>query len=160
MQASVTLTDKGAARVRGGLPWVYASDVAQAAGASADLVELRDRRGTSLGTALWSANSPIPVRVLDRGSVTLDEALLGARVAAALERRRRDGFHTDARDGGAARLIHGEADALPGLVVDRYADVLALQTTAPAMDRREAMCAALVARATGARLVVARDDGS
>jgi 23S rRNA (cytosine1962-C5)-methyltransferase len=161
----VTLTDKGAARVRGGLPWVYAADVVvpeedTTKDVANETVELRDKRGARLGTGLWSPKSPIPVRLLGREAVTFDRALLEARLQAALARRRADGYVAGCEDDGAARLVHGEADALPGLVVDRYADVLVLQTTAPAMDRREPELAALLTALTGARLVVARDDGS
>jgi 23S rRNA (cytosine1962-C5)-methyltransferase len=163
---AVILTDKGAARVRGGRPWVYAADLAGSGSSpppsdDVELVTLRDRRGTSLGTGLWSPRSPIPVRVLGSGALTLDHVLLRDRLRASLARRRSDGYEVDARVGeSAARLVHGEADSLPGLIVDRYADVVVVQTTAPAMDRREALIAELLAELTGARLVVARDDGS
>src|SRR6185503_9230339 len=60
----------------------------------------------------------------------------------------------------AYRVVHAEADGLPGLVVDRYADVCVMQTAARAMDAREAEIAEVVARVCGARLVVARDDSS
>jgi len=153
----VTLTDKGAARVRGGLPWVYASDVSGAAG-EGETCALVDRRGASLGFALWSAKSPIPVRVLGREAIALDDAFFRERIGAAIARRARDGFATAPES--AARLVHAEADGLPGLVVDRYADVVVLQSLAPAIDRREGSIAALLAELTCARLVVARDDGS
>lgn len=157
----VTLTDKGAARVRGGLPWVYASDVALPCSDDSELCELRDRRGAILGTGLWSGKSPLPIRVLGRSpNLALDEALLSARLDAALARRVVDGYEVSAGAQSAARLVHGEADGLPGLIVDRYADVVVLQTMAPALDRREALIAGLLAEKTGARLIVARNDGS
>jgi 23S rRNA (cytosine1962-C5)-methyltransferase len=139
---------------------VYASDVAQPLAAEAEVVALCDRRGQALGTALWSPKSPIPVRVLARDAVTLDRSLLAARLDAALVRRGTDGYVARADAESAARLVHGEADLLPGLIVDRYADVVVLQTTALALDRREALVAELLRERTGARLVVARDDGS
>ena len=158
MAATVTLTDKGGARVRGGMPWVYAADVARHEG-DGEVCTLRDRRG-ALGSALWSPASPIPVRVLDRGDapVVLDAGFFETRLRAAIARRRSDGY----AEGGesAERLVHAEADALPGLVVDRYADVVVLQSTTAAIDRREPMLAELLRAVTGARLVVARDDGS
>ncbi len=160
MPPFVILSDKGAARVRGGLPWIYASDVSQGCDEAAEVCELRDRRGTSLGTALWSAKSPLPLRVLGRGALTLDPALLSLRLDAALARRTRDGYDIGANTKTAARLVHAEADALPGLIVDRYADVLVIQTMSPAFDRREALVAELLRERTGARLVVARNDGS
>jgi 23S rRNA (cytosine1962-C5)-methyltransferase len=79
---------------------------------------------------------------------------LRARIQAADDLRRRL-----MPDADAYRLAHAEADGLPGLIVDRYGDVAVLQTTARAMDAREAELAAIVADVTGARLVVARDDG-
>ncbi len=156
----MTLTDKGAARVRGGLPWVYASDVTQPLADEAEVVALCDRRGQALGTALWSPKSPIPVRVLARDAVTLDRSLLATRLDAALVRRGTDGYVARADAESAARQVHADADRLPGLIVDRYADVVVLQTTALALDRREALVAELLRERTGARMVVARDDGS
>src|SRR5262249_2177044 len=60
----------------------------------------------------------------------------------------------------AYRVVHGEADRLPGLFVDRYGDVAVVQTTARAMDAREPEIAQVVARVLGVRLVAVRDDGS
>jgi 23S rRNA (cytosine1962-C5)-methyltransferase len=149
----VTVTARGAARLRGGNPWVYADDAR--GDTASDVVRVVDARGASLGTALWAPGARLPLRLLSRGEVTLDAALLEARIRAADELRRRilpgaDGY----------RVVHAEADALPGLVVDRYADVCVVQTTARAMDAREAEIAEVVARVCGARLVVARDDSS
>jgi 23S rRNA (cytosine1962-C5)-methyltransferase len=81
--------------------------------------------------------------------------LVETRLAHALAFRR--GLHLD-RD--AFRAVHAESDGLPGLIVDVYADVAVLQTTAVAMDAHKAAIAALVARQLGSRLVIARDDGS
>ena len=145
--------------MRGGLPWVYAADVVKHEGDDEDICTLADRRG-ALGSALWSAKSPIPVRVLDRAPepVVLDAAFFESRLRAAIDRRRTDGYIATGES--AERLVHAEADALPGLVVDRYADVVVLQSTTAAIDRREALIAELLRALTGARLVVARDDGS
>jgi 23S rRNA (cytosine1962-C5)-methyltransferase len=93
--------------------------------------------------------------MLDRGQVTLDAALLAARITDALALRRR--LYPDA---DAYRVVHGESDLLPGLIIDRYADVAVVQTTARAMDAREGEIAEILRRALPARLVVARDDGS
>src|SRR6185312_3769919 len=150
----VTVTARGAARLRGGNPWVYAEDVARH-DARGDVVRVVDGRGALLGTALWAAGARLPVRLLARGEVTFDAALVEARVRAADELRRRLFPSAD-----AYRVVHAEADGLPGLVVDRYGDVCVLQTGARAMDAREAEIAEVVARVCGARLVAARDDSS
>jgi 23S rRNA (cytosine1962-C5)-methyltransferase len=150
----VTVTARGAARLRAGHPWVYAEDVARHE-ARGDVVRVVDGRGATLGTALWAAGARLPLRLLSREPVTFDAALVEARVRAADELRRRLFAGAD-----AYRVVHAEADGLPGLVVDRYGDVCVVQTAARAMDAREAEIADVVARVCGARLVVARDDSS
>jgi 23S rRNA (cytosine1962-C5)-methyltransferase len=151
----VTVTARGAARLRGGHPWVYAEDVARAGEDLGDVVRVVDSRGVTLGTALWAPGARLPLRLLSPRDVTFDRALLEARIAAADGLRRRILPGAD-----AYRMVHAEADGLPGLVVDRYADVCVVQTTARAMDAREAEVAGVVAEVAGARLVVARDDSS
>ncbi len=147
----VTLTARGAARVRSGHPWVFAPDVGKATG-QGDVARVVDGRQQFLGTGLWAEGAQLPLRMLSREEVTLDTSLLRARIAAALERRQGmgDGF----------RVVHGEADRLPGLVIDRYRDVAVIQTTARAMDARENEIAAIAKELLDARLIVARDDGS
>ena len=150
----VTVTARGAARLRGGHPWVYAEDVARP-DAGGDVVRVVDGRGARLGTALWAPGARLPLRLLSRDEVTFDASLIEARVRAADELRRRLLPSAD-----AYRVVHAEADGLPGLVVDRYGDVCVVQTHARAMDAREREIAEVVARVCGARLVVARDDSS
>jgi 23S rRNA (cytosine1962-C5)-methyltransferase len=150
---TVKVTARGAARVRAGHPWVFAPDVASGAVAE-DVVRVVDARGALLGTALYAAGARLPLRMLAREEVALDRALLDERLRAALGRRARDFAGAD-----AYRVVHGEADRLPGLIVDRYGDVAVLQTTARAMDAREPELARLLVEVLGARLVVARDDG-
>jgi 23S rRNA (cytosine1962-C5)-methyltransferase len=112
-----------------------------------------DARGKVLGSALFAPEpAPIALRVFARGvEVDLDEALLRERLRRAAARR-----------GGlaACRVVHGEADLLPGLFVDRYGDAAVVQTAAAAMDRREGTIARLLVEVLGVRTVVARDDGS
>jgi 23S rRNA (cytosine1962-C5)-methyltransferase len=165
--ATVVIGPRAVARVRGGHPWVRREDVrrgpewrggsrGEAGAGSADVVRLIDERGRPIATALWSAAAPIAARVLDRDrDVRLDADLIGARLDAALARRRALFGEAD-----AFRVVHGEADLLPGLFVDRYADVAVVQTACAALDARESLVADLVAARLGARLVVARDDGS
>jgi 23S rRNA (cytosine1962-C5)-methyltransferase len=154
---SVTVTARGAARLKSGNPWVYADDARPTTtiDAAADVVRVVDGRGVALGTALWAFGARLPLRLVSRREVTVDADFLRARLTAANDLRRRL-----MPDADAYRLAHAEADGLPGLIVDKYGDVAVLQTTARAMDAREAELADLVAGVTGARLVVARDDGS
>ena len=154
-ERKVTVTRRGVERLQGGHLWIYRSDVEKApAGAEpGDVVAVVDGRGRFQGKAFWSERSQIALRLLTRDEVPVDEAFLAARVADAIALRARV-----LGDEPALRLVHGEADLLPGLVADRYGDVAVLQTLVPATERRKALLAELVAAATGARTVVERND--
>jgi 23S rRNA (cytosine1962-C5)-methyltransferase len=154
MLPTVIVTARGAARLRAGNPWVYADDVKRADDRS-DVVRVTDGSGKLIGTALHAPGAQLPIRLIAREEVTIDAAFLRARLEQALARRT-----SLFRGADAFRMVHGEADLLPGLIVDRYADVAVIQTTARAMDAREPLIAQLLVELLGARLVVARDDGS
>ncbi len=124
---------RAAARLRAGHVWVYRSDLASASSLPAgSRVAVRDPRGNSLGTALYSSASQIALRMISTGAVKDDAAfhqLLRERIHQAAEYRRRVVAGSD-----AYRVVFSEADALPGLIVDRYNDVLCLQALIQAMD--------------------------
>ncbi len=153
---TVTVSARGAERVRAGHPWVFAPDLVRGdpSDSDGDLARVVDGRGRLLGSALYAPGAKLPLRMLGREPLELDEKFFAARIGAALARRR--ALFPDA---DAFRVVHGEADLLPGLVVDRYGDVAVIQTAARAMDAREDVIARVVERELGARLVVARDDG-
>ena len=150
----VTLTRRGAERLAGGHPWVYRSDVARVSkAASGDAVALVDGRGRFLGKAFWSERSQIAIRLLSRDEEPIDEAFFARRLASALDLRRRAlGEET------LLRLVHGESDLLPGLVVDRYGEVAVLQTLVPGTERRKDMLADLVSSSLPLRAVLERND--
>lgn len=155
MEPSVTISRKGAERLRGGHPWIYRSDVEKAGrGAVAgDVVAVQDGRGRFLAKAFWSERSQIALRVVTRDEEPVDDAFLAGRIGAAADLRDR------VLPGEAAvRVVHGEADLLPGLVADRYGDVVVIQTLIPATDRRKEAIASILAERLGARTVVERND--
>jgi 23S rRNA (cytosine1962-C5)-methyltransferase len=141
--ATVEVSARGAARLKKGHAWVYRSDVASAKGVPAGaMVRVTDARGKFLGTALYSNSSQIAVRMISRDPVPDLPALVAERVRAAA-RYRKD----IVGDSNAYRLIFSEADFLPGLIVDRYDDVLSLQILTQATDAepvRAALITALV----------------
>ncbi|HVH57638.1 MAG TPA: class I SAM-dependent rRNA methyltransferase [Vicinamibacterales bacterium] len=151
--ANVTVTRRGEDRILSGHPWVYRSDIAQAHAAPGDVVTVTGARGRTLGDALFSDRSEITIRMLTRGDVRADDALLRSRLAQAI--RFRESLKIDAT---AFRLVHGEADLLPSLVVDRYADYCVIQSLSQGMDRLEPRMAALLAELTCVRGVLARND--
>ncbi|HET6982149.1 MAG TPA: class I SAM-dependent rRNA methyltransferase [Myxococcaceae bacterium] len=138
----VALTPRGAERWQSGHPWIYRADLAavpQLAGG--EVVRVVDPRGWFLGKAFYSSTSKISLRWMSFEDVEIGPALLGARIAQAdaLRRALYPGEST-------YRVIHGEADLLPGLVVDRYGDVLSVQFLVQATEaRRELLTDLLVA---------------
>ncbi len=127
---TVKISRRGVERLRAGHVWVYRSDVVSADGvAPGALVAVADERGKLLGSALYSAASQIAVRMVSRELVEDFPALLRQRIADALAYREKI-----ARDTDAYRLIFSEADFLPGLIVDRYNDLLSFQVLTQAMD--------------------------
>lgn len=154
-EPKVSVTRRGTERLEKGHLWIYRSDVekAPASLAGGEVVAVVDGRGRFLAKAFWSARSQIAIRVVTRDEVPVDASFLAERLASAAALRER-------AFGGepAVRLVHGEADLLPGLVVDRYGDVAVVQTLVPATDQRKALIAELLAGAFGLRSVVERND--
>ncbi len=127
---SVKLSPRGVARLRAGHPWVYRSDVAVGGDVPPGaVVRVIDPRGHFLGTALYSSSSQIAIRLISREAVADLPALVAERIRAALAYRQK--FVTDS---DAFRVVFSEADFLPGLIVDKYNDVLSVQILTQAMD--------------------------
>jgi 23S rRNA (cytosine1962-C5)-methyltransferase len=141
----VKVSPRGASRLKDGHVWVYRSDIALADGVPAGaLVSVIDHRGQPLGSALYSSSSQIAIRLISHGPVADLPALLRQRVADAIAYRERI-----VHDSDAYRVIFSEADFLPGLIVDRYNDILSMQVLTQAMDAemvRETLVADLTER--------------
>ncbi|MET0151189.1 MAG: class I SAM-dependent rRNA methyltransferase [Candidatus Binatia bacterium] len=130
MSSSVVVGPRGAERAERGHPWIYQSDITEIRARGGDVVEVFAPRGRKLGEALYSDRSQIALRLLTRGEERFDAAKLADRLDAALAFRERLGI-----DATAYRLVHGEADRLPSLIVDRYGGVLVVQALSQGMDR-------------------------
>ena len=121
---------RGASRLKDGHVWVYRSDIAAADGVPpGSVVIVTDHRGKPLGTALYSSSSQIAVRLISPEPFADFEKLLRERIAEALAYRKKMVHDTD-----AYRLVFSEADFLPGLIVDRYNDIVSLQILTQALD--------------------------
>ncbi len=127
---TVKISRRGVERLKSGHVWVYRSDIVAADGVlPGALVSIADERGKFLGSAFYSTASQIAVRTIARDLVSDLPALLRQRIADALAYRERVVHDTD-----AYRLIFSEGDFLPGLIVDRYNDLLSFQVLTQAMD--------------------------
>lgn len=132
---TITVSNRGALRLKSGHLWVYRSDVSQAEGAAPGaLVHVRDERGRPLGTALYSSSSQIAIRLLTSKAIGEAELLplLRQRLDHAVAFR-----ENNVRDADSYRVIFSEADLLPGLIVDRYNDILVMQVLTQAFDRED-----------------------
>lgn len=117
-----------------------------------DLVDVRTERGRPLGQALFSSTSQITLRMMGEGPRD-ERALFGDRLRAALAYR-----EALAPDGTAYRLVSAEADGLPALIVDRYADYLVVQTLCQGVDRRLDLIVELLTEALHPTGILARND--
>jgi 23S rRNA (cytosine1962-C5)-methyltransferase len=156
----VIINDRSAARLRGGHAWIYASDVLNDGTATpGSLVHVVNTKGKLQGSAIYSSSSQIKLRMLASDYAISSEAelleLLAARLSEAVGYRRRI-----VESSNACRLVFSEADRLPGLVVDRFNDVVTLQILTQAWDRperRSAIVAAL-SELTGVKNIIERVD--
>ena len=152
-QPTVTISARGEQRIRAGHPWIYRADVVDVSATSGDIVEVIGPRHRRIGNALFSDRSQISIRMLTVGDATADELLLRARLERAI--RFRESLNLDAT---AYRLVHGEADLLPSLVVDRYGDYLAVQMLSQGMDRLLPTLTAMLVDLLAPAGILARND--
>jgi 23S rRNA (cytosine1962-C5)-methyltransferase len=149
----VIVSRRGEDRIRHGHPWIYRSDVLRATATAGDLVTVLGTRDRRLGAALWSDRSQIALRMVALGDEPVTPELWRQRLMAAV--RFRESLRIDAT---AYRVVHGEADRLPALIVDRYNDVLVVQALSQAMDRRLPELTATLNELLTPRGILARND--
>jgi 23S rRNA (cytosine1962-C5)-methyltransferase len=126
----VKISPRGAARLKTGHVWVYRSDIVSSGSAlPGSVIRVTDHRGKPLGTALYSSSSQIAIRMISSETIADFTALLGQRIANAIAYRQ-----PLVRDTEGYRVVFSEADFLPGLIVDRYNDIVSLQILTQAMD--------------------------
>jgi 23S rRNA (cytosine1962-C5)-methyltransferase len=128
---SATVSAKGARRWETGHPWIFRSDLVTAPDADAGVVRVMDQRGKPIGVALWSPRSEISLRQLDRDpDALIDEEWWHRALARAIARR-----SPLEADTTACRLVHGEGDLIPSLIVDRYDRWLVVQLMSAGLER-------------------------
>ncbi|NCE65415.1 class I SAM-dependent rRNA methyltransferase [Pseudoflavonifractor sp. 524-17] len=149
--AKYFVTAKGERAILSGHPWVYDGEITeiQGAGENGGLVDVASRKGRYLGTGFLSEQSRIRVRLISRNANdTFDDAFWARRVRYAWDYRKT----VMGPDISCCRVIFGEADAFPGLTVDRFGDVLVTQTLSLGMERLKPVLFPILVR-------VLREDG-
>ena len=142
-------------RVRGGHPWIFSNEIEAIEGEveDGDLVDVTDARGAYLGRAYHNRHSLIAARVLTRGRDAIDVAFFVKRLERALKLR--EAALPAAR---ALRLVYGESDQLPGLVVDRYGDCLVAEILTLGMEKRSDLLREAIEKVFSPRGVVRAAD--
>ena len=150
---SVIITARGVERLRAGHLWVYRSDVRTARADAGSIVRLTDERGRYQGRAFYSDKSQIAVRLLTREDVPIDRAFLTERLRQAAQYRKTVVENTD-----AYRLVYGEADLLPSLIVDCYGEYLVIQTLSQATERLKNLIVEILVELFSPRGILERND--
>ncbi len=151
---SITVTKRGASRVRAGHLWIYRSDVIDRGDAEGGLVvAVRDQHGNFVGQALFSDASEISLRLLTQSSEPIDREWWRRRILEAAARRQKIASKTD-----AYRLVYSEGDLLPSLIIDNYAGVFALQTLSQGTEAIKSMLVELLVEEFAPCAVVERND--
>ena len=149
----MVISSRGVDRLRSGHWWVYRSDVKPVNAEAGAIVRVNDERGNFQGRAFYSDRSQIAVRLLTREDVSIDRKFFASRLKQAADYRR-----LAVEDTEAYRLVHGEADHLPSIVVDRYGDYLVIQTLSQAAEKQKGVIVDLLVEMFQPKGVLERND--
>ena len=150
--ATATVTKRGADRIRHGHLWIYRSDVVDVEADGGSIVAVHDERGNFVGQALYSDASQIALRFLTQTNHPIDRQWWRQRINEAAQRR------IIPADTNAYRLIYSEGDLLPSLIVDRYDQVLVLQTLSQGTDRLKQQLSEILIELFAPVAVIERND--
>jgi 23S rRNA (cytosine1962-C5)-methyltransferase len=143
----------GAERLAAGHLWVYRGDIRSVNAEPGDVIRVSDEVGHFLGRAFFSDRSQIALRLVERNDVPVDHSFLCERI------RRAAAFREEvARGAEAFRLLHGESDGIPALIIDRYGDYLVVQTLCQGTEKRKAELVEILAELFSPRGIIERND--
>ena len=149
---TVKVNKRGAVRIRQGHLWIYRSDVVAVDAEGGSVVSVVDEAGNFVGQALFSNLSQIALRFLTLSKEAIDQAWWRRRIKDSVERR------NVPSDTDAYRLVYSEGDLLPSLIVDRYADVLVLQTLSQGTDAVKSLLTEILVEEFSPRAIIERND--
>lgn len=151
----VVISAKGFRWMKQGHPWIFKSDVVRASNdcEAGDIVSVVTESGQFLNQSLWSPKSQISLRALTRSSDEIDRDFWKKRLKSAIERR-----HFLKKDRNAFRLVNGESDLLPSLIIDQYEDVVVFQTLSTGMEKQKERIVELIQEFIAPQAIVERND--
>ncbi len=154
MAATIKINRRATERIRARNCWIYRSDILDTGGAKGgQVVRVLDGRGHVMGSALYSSDSQIALRMISLDATPIDRDFWLARLAAAEQLRSRV-----VSDTTAYRLVYGESDLLPSLIIDRFNDCFVIQTLSQGMDALKQMWIDLLADRYGPRAIIERNE--
>jgi 23S rRNA (cytosine1962-C5)-methyltransferase len=154
MATTITVNKRGMDRVRARHLWIYRSDLVDTSQAgSAEIVRVTDTKGKLLGQALYSSTSQIALRFLSFDEREINKDFWLSRLQACEQLRQQV-----VKDANAYRLIYGESDLLPSLIVDRFDDCLVMQTLSQGMDALKQMWVELLIERYNPRAIIERNE--
>jgi 23S rRNA (cytosine1962-C5)-methyltransferase len=153
MESTIAVTPRGEERIQNGHFWVYRADVSGGHAEPGAVVRVLNPGGRFLARAFYSDRSQITLRILTRHDIPVDRRFWRSRLAQAIAFRDRLAI-----DATAFRLVHGEGDLIPSLVVDRYGDYISLQTLSQGTDRLLPEVTGLLVELLEPRGIIARND--
>jgi len=148
----VVVNKRGATRIRQGHLWIYRSDVVNVDALGGAVVSVTDETGNFIGQSLYSDQSQISLRFLSTSKAEIDRDWWRTQIRACAQRR-----HITP-DTNAFRLVYSEGDLLPSLIIDRYADVLVLQTLSQGTDAIKSLLVEILVEEFGPKAIIERND--
>src|SRR5215203_5549756 len=153
MENTITVSARGEERIHNGHFWVYRSDIGDGRAEPGAVVRVAAPNGRFLARAFYSDRSQITLRILTRHDVPVDGAFWRSRLEQAVSFRDALGI-----DASAYRLVHGEGDLIPSLIVDKYGDYVAIQALSQGTDRLMPEITRLLIEMIGPKGIIARND--
>jgi len=151
--AIVKINRKGVRRVRSGHPWVFKSDLLEIDAAGGSIVSVTDEFGNFIGKAFYSDSSEISIRVFSWEDATIDRHFWHERLSESISRRGPADERSD-----SFRLVNGESDLIPSVVVDAYADHLVIQTLSQGADALKATFTEILSEILSPKVIIERND--
>jgi 23S rRNA (cytosine1962-C5)-methyltransferase len=151
--ALVKINRKGVRRVRSGHPWVFKSDVLEIEASGGSIVSVADEFGNFIGKAFYSDSSEISIRVFSWEERTIDRKFWFERLSESISRR----GPTDGRS-DSFRLVNGESDLIPSVVVDAYGDILVIQTLSQGADSLKTTFVEILSEILSPNAIIERND--
>jgi 23S rRNA (cytosine1962-C5)-methyltransferase len=147
------ISQKAVDRLQAGHLWIYRSDVLECAASPGSIVIVKDKKGRVYGRAFYSSNSLITLRLITQEDRDIDKRFWRQRIQQASQLRQ-----LVVRDSEVFRLVHGEGDWMPSIIVDRYGDVLSIQTLSQGSEQAKPVLTELLLELFQPKAIIERND--